>query len=442
MRQPPNRGLVKTVLLVLCASAFILAVPASSQASEVAGHGEDQLSVKHMTTNQVINLCEWEPMSCTRCLNEPWYCIKMVPVNIEKAGSGSGTVTSSPAGISCGLDCSEEFPEGSAVTLTAKAEEGSKFTGWSGGGCSSSGTGPCKMTLIFVYPAIYPCICLPPTVWVTATFELESRPSIDLTVSETGTGSGTVTSSPSGIDCGGTCTAEFEEGSTVKLTAAADPDSEFREWTGACSGAGVSCEVTMSEAKSVSAQFAAKRAKTLTLTKSGAGLVKSKPKGIACGTWCSSAVGQYYKDTPVLLTAKAPTGGALEGWEGCDSSTNTGLEGTCTVAMGESRNVRAAFKPAAQQLVNPQTLTLAKAGSGTGAVKGTWLTCEAACAATEVAYPGEVTEPKPKAATTVTLVAAPTLGSEFAGWEGCDSEPEGKCVVSMDEAREVTAKFE
>jgi len=328
------------------------------------------------------------------------------------------------------------------VTLTAKAEEGSKFTGWSGGGCASSGTGPCKMTLLFVYPAIYPCICLPPTVFVTATFELESRPSLDLTVSKTGTGSGTVASSPSGINCGGACTAGFEEGSTVELTAAADPGSEFREWTGACSGASVTCEVAMSEAKSVSARFAVEQTKLLTLVKSGAGSVKSKPKGISCGTWCSSSTAQFYKDATVLLAAKAPTGGALEGWEGCDSSTNTGLEGTCTVAMGETHNVKAMFKPAAQPLVNPQTLTLTKAGSGTGTVKGMWLSCEAACAATEVAYPGAVTEPKAKAAATVTLLAAPTLGSGFAGWEGCDSEPEGKCVVSMDDAREVTARFE
>src|SRR6185436_20658396 len=98
------------------------------------------------------------------------------------------------------------------------------------------------------------------------------------------------------------------------------------------------------------------------------------------------------------------------------------------------------FKPASQPLVNPQALTLSKAGSGTGTVKGTWLSCEAACTATEVDYFGGATGPKPKAATTVTLVAAPTLGSEFAGWEGCDSEPEGKCTVSMDEAREVTAR--
>jgi hypothetical protein len=54
------------------------------------------------------------------------------PVAVTRAGSGSGTVTSSPAGISCGLTCSARFASGSPVTLTAAAAAGSSFTGWSG----------------------------------------------------------------------------------------------------------------------------------------------------------------------------------------------------------------------------------------------------------------------------------------------------------------------
>jgi len=73
------------------------------------------------------------------------------------------------------------------------------------------------------------------------------------------------------------------------------------------------------------------------------------------------------------------------------------------------------------------------------------LVCEAACLSTEVPYfGGEKSPPAPKekTPTLVTLVAEPTLGSEFGGWEGCGSESEGKCVVSMVSARTVTAKFE
>src|SRR5262249_52175663 len=61
-------------------------------------------------------------------------------LSVAKNGTGTGSVTSSPAGINCGSTCSHSFADGSAVTLTATADAGSKFTGWSGGGCSGTGT--------------------------------------------------------------------------------------------------------------------------------------------------------------------------------------------------------------------------------------------------------------------------------------------------------------
>jgi hypothetical protein len=89
-----------------------------------------------------------------------------VLLTVTKSGTGSGTITSNPAGITCGADCSETYPSGTAVLLTPTAGAGSIFSGWSGGGCS--GTDPCTVT---------------PTsdVAVTATFSLlppsPSRPS-------------------------------------------------------------------------------------------------------------------------------------------------------------------------------------------------------------------------------------------------------------------------
>lgn len=66
-------------------------------------------------------------------------------LSLTRAGSGSGTVTSSPSGISCGSDCTQTYAAGTRVTLTASAASGSRFTGWSGGGCS--GTGTCSVTV-------------------------------------------------------------------------------------------------------------------------------------------------------------------------------------------------------------------------------------------------------------------------------------------------------
>ena len=56
----------------------------------------------------------------------------LVAVRVKKAGGGSGTVTSSPGGISCGATCSFAFEEGEVVTLTATPAPGSTFAGWSG----------------------------------------------------------------------------------------------------------------------------------------------------------------------------------------------------------------------------------------------------------------------------------------------------------------------
>ncbi|HXP36906.1 MAG TPA: hypothetical protein VN817_03990, partial [Solirubrobacteraceae bacterium] len=66
------------------------------------------------------------------------------PLLITKAGSGSGTVTSLPAGIDCGATCTVAFQEESTVTLTPEAAAGSSFAGWSG---ACSGTGACTVTI-------------------------------------------------------------------------------------------------------------------------------------------------------------------------------------------------------------------------------------------------------------------------------------------------------
>jgi hypothetical protein len=86
---------------------------------------------------------------------------------------------------------------------------------------------------------------------------LESAYPISVTVS----GPGTVTSSPAGIDCPGSCTGKF--GGSVTLTATPSAGALFKGWTGACSGTGT-CVVT-SEG-SVTASFsAASHRRTLTL---------------------------------------------------------------------------------------------------------------------------------------------------------------------------------
>jgi List-Bact-rpt repeat protein len=66
-------------------------------------------------------------------------------------------------------------------------------------------------------------------------FVERTRPVVAMT--KDGAGSGTVFSSPAGIDCGATCAANFAPGLTVTLTAVADAGSTFGGWSGDCEGA-------------------------------------------------------------------------------------------------------------------------------------------------------------------------------------------------------------
>ena len=91
---------------------------------------------------------------------------------------------------------------------------------------------------------------------VSATFDTSPKPKFSLQVSKNGTGSGTVSSTPPGINCGVQCQANFEYGTPVTLVATPiDSGSSFAGWSGAeCSGTG-SCTVSMNAAQTVTAAF-------------------------------------------------------------------------------------------------------------------------------------------------------------------------------------------
>lgn len=148
-------------------------------------------------------------------------------LSLHTAGTGSGTVSSSPAGGT--------YPNGTIVTVTATPATGSVFAGWSGG---CSGTSSCLVTVASATS-------------VTATFTLVPE---TLTVTRRGDGTGTVTSSPAGLDCGTSCTRSYDYDSSVTLTASPAPGSAFVDWTGDCTGSST-CLVAMTAAHSVTASF-------------------------------------------------------------------------------------------------------------------------------------------------------------------------------------------
>ncbi len=177
------------------------------------------------------------------------------PLSVSLTGSGSGTVTSDPAGINCPATCSANFPTGASVLLTGAAAPGSTFYGFTG--CDSSIFGQCQVSMSSSKS-------------VTARFD-SSGPAptptpgptnFTLTVTKGGTGSGTVSSAPAGISCGATCSVTFAQGTSVTLTAAPDSGSSFTGWAGACSGTG-NCSVTLSADQSATATFTAAPAPSL-----------------------------------------------------------------------------------------------------------------------------------------------------------------------------------
>src|SRR5262249_46645347 len=118
-----------------------------------------------------------------------------------------------------------------------------------------------------------------------------------LTLSESGNGTGTVSSSPAGINCPGECEKEFEEGKVVTLTATPTvPGSQFGGWNNCPSPTGTECTVTMSAAKTVEAAFvvpaptAANEPEEEVSQTSAALVGKVNNNGALAGTACSFQV--------------------------------------------------------------------------------------------------------------------------------------------------------
>src|ERR1035441_662492 len=161
-------------------------------------------------------------------------------LSVQATGAGGGTISSNPAGINCGTACSASFANGTQVMLTETAAAHSSFTGWTGS-CSGS-TATCTLMLSGSQQ-------------VTASFNTIQSTAV-LTVSESGTGTGTIASTPAGINCAPTCTASFASGTQITLNGTAAAGSSLAGWTGGgCSGSNPTCTLTLSASQQVTATF-------------------------------------------------------------------------------------------------------------------------------------------------------------------------------------------
>ncbi len=156
-------------------------------------------------------------------------------LSVSKDGTGSGTVSSSPSGIDCGTTCTYDFNANTSVTLTATADIGSTFAGWSGGGCSGTGTCTVSMTA---------------ATSVNATFNSNTPVCYSLTTIIKPTGSGTVSVDPS-PNCG----SGYSAGTNVTLTANPNPGYKFFRWTGSITSSNNPLAITINGDLSLTANF-------------------------------------------------------------------------------------------------------------------------------------------------------------------------------------------
>ena len=253
---------------------------------------------------------------------------------------------------------------------------------------------------------------------IVVVFTVPVAPGTALTLTAEKTGSGTVDSEDGFIDCGDTCEHEYEFLDEVTLDATPDTGWVFAGWSGACSGTGA-CDLTMNEPRSVTAIFQPE----LTVTAGGAGAGRVTGAGIDCGTGgvggsdCSEV---YALDTLVTLDTEAGPDSVFAGWSGDCTGT-----GECTVTMDAVRSVTGTFESATQLLL------VSKTGAGTGTVTSTDALIQCGVDCSEVYAYGAV----------VTMVASPHPGYAFHGWTGDCTATGGACIVTLDQARSVTARF-
>jgi len=161
-------------------------------------------------------------------------------VTVGKAGTGSGTITSTPSGIDCGTTCPATYSAGTAVTLAAIAATGSNFTGWSG---NCAGTASCTLASNGA-------------ITVTANFSTVTVSPVTYTLTIAKSGPGTITSTPAGINCGSDCSDPYASGKMVTLTATPSKGAAFSGWSGGgCAGSSPTCTITVNSTMSVSAVF-------------------------------------------------------------------------------------------------------------------------------------------------------------------------------------------
>lgn len=245
---------------------------------------------------------------------------RLFSLNITRNGNGSGKIyaPNNLTLIDCPLLCQATLPAASSIALQAVPDTGSQFSGWGNSGCDNASTG-CTLTLNSDQS-------------LTAQFTLLRQ---QLTISKSGSG----TVSGTGIDCGTSCSATFDYGTSLSLTATPASGYLFSGWSGGCSGSTSPCSVVLNQDQSVTASFVPQPSSyPVTVSVTGSGTVTSSPKGISCGRSCSA---QFKTGTKVTLTAQPAKKHTFKSWSGtvCNGSTAT----SCSWIVNQNVSLAASF---------------------------------------------------------------------------------------------------
>ncbi len=326
----------------------------------------------------------------------------------NKSGDGTGTIAFSPEGAEICYGCARSYADGTMVTLTATPDPSSTFSGWSGSGCS--GTGTCQVPMTSART-------------VTALFTVKR---FQVVVTRPGNGSGNVTSA-SGINCGATCAVQLTYGASITLTAVPESGSYFAGWSGVnCTATPICVIQGITQPVNAKAVFSTGAVK---LTVGGGGFggvggsISSTPFGIDCGAVCSYS---FTAGTVVTLSATPTNVSALFKWTVNGNTDTCPGTGTCTITLNADTQVFAWF------VVHSYQVEVLYAGTGSGRVGvqyGGNANCGVPCIWTFSAFAGG------------TLTATPIGASVFSGWSGGGCSGTGNCSPTYNVDSVVTATF-
>ena len=294
------------------------------------------------------------------------------PLTVNKTGStGKGRVTSNPAGIDCGVQCTgatQSYANGSSITLTAEPASGTSEVGtWSEPGCSGTSctftlNGPKTVTVTFNRIAGPPNDNFASGTTLAGASVSQNGTNVDATTEPNEPNAGNTfptvwyrwTAPSSGLLTVSTCTADFFAVSNVYRGPALADLAQVAFTTSPGCPTGTTYTVTggllyhiqvggyLGVIGNFTLELTFSNEFPLALTKSGTGhgVVTSTPAGISCGVSCTNQTSIFTAGSTVTLSASHPSTTSFDGWTGAPGCS---IELECEVTMSAARTVNAIF---------------------------------------------------------------------------------------------------